>query len=195
MTHALIIIDAQNEYTTGLLPISHPPVADALANIAAAMDAAASRGAKVVVVQHDAPAGAPIFAPGTETWENHEIVASRPHDHLVHKTKASSFAGTGLGEWLDANGITTVTLAGFMTQNCVVATAFDADARGLAVEILSDATGAVALSNTAGTVDARTVHETLMTVFASNIAAVGETAEWAAGKELGRSNLVASVQG
>ncbi|GIG70126.1 isochorismatase family protein [Phytomonospora endophytica] len=194
MTNALIIIDVQHEYTTGRLPISHPPVDDALANIATAIDAAAARGAKVVVVQHDAPEGAPIFAPGTETWQNHEVVADRPHDHLVHKTKASSFADTDLGEWLDANGVTTVTLAGFMTQNCVVATAFDADARGLAVEILSDATGAIGLSNAAGTVDARTVHETLMTVFASNIATVGTTAEWAKGEALTGSNLVESVR-
>ncbi|MEV0648840.1 cysteine hydrolase family protein [Phytomonospora sp. NPDC050363] len=194
MTHALIVIDVQNEYETGKLPISHPPVADALANITAALDAAPARGAKVVVVQHDAPAGAPIFAPGTPTWELDPAIASRPRDHLVHKTTASSFHGTDLGEWLDANGVTTVTLAGFMTQNCVLATAFDAAARGLTVEILSDATGAISLENAAGSADAKTVHETLMTVFASNIAAVGTTAQWVKGEELGRSNLVASVR-
>lgn len=194
MTNALIVIDTQNEYETGRLPISHPPVATALANITTAMDAAAVRGSKVVVVQHDAPAGAPIFAPGTDTWQLTPAVATHHRDHLVHKTTASSFHGTDLGEWLTTNGITSVTLAGFMTQNCVVATAFDAAARGYTVEVLSDATGAIGLSNHAGTVDAKTVHETLMTVFASNIAAVGTTGEWVKGEGLVRSNLVESVR-
>ncbi|GAA3693388.1 hypothetical protein GCM10022377_02500 [Zhihengliuella alba] len=44
-------------------------------------------------------------------------------------------------------GIDTVTLAGYMPSNCDHASAADAETRDLAVEVLSDATGAIDLSN------------------------------------------------
>ena len=60
---ALIVIDVQNEYVTGNLPIEYPPLDVSLANIGRAIDAAHAAGVPVIVVQHVAPAGAPIFAP------------------------------------------------------------------------------------------------------------------------------------
>jgi len=63
---ALIVIDVQNEYVTGNLPIEYPSVDTSLANIGRAIDAAHAAGVPVIVVQHVAPAGAPIFAPGTD---------------------------------------------------------------------------------------------------------------------------------
>ncbi|MDX6561520.1 MAG: hypothetical protein QOD65_1334, partial [Gaiellales bacterium] len=41
---ALIVIDVQNEYFDGALPISDPPTETSLANIGRAMDAATSAG-------------------------------------------------------------------------------------------------------------------------------------------------------
>jgi nicotinamidase-related amidase len=41
---ALIVIDVQNEYFDGALPISDPPPAISLANIGRAMDAATGAG-------------------------------------------------------------------------------------------------------------------------------------------------------
>ncbi|HYX86647.1 MAG TPA: isochorismatase family protein, partial [Gaiellales bacterium] len=52
---ALIVIDVQNEYFDGALPISDPPPATSLANIGRAMDAATAKGVPVVVVQHSEP--------------------------------------------------------------------------------------------------------------------------------------------
>ena len=49
---ALIVIDVQNEYFTGKLRIAFPPVAQSLANICRAMDAATAAGIPVAVVQH-----------------------------------------------------------------------------------------------------------------------------------------------
>lgn len=45
---ALLVIDVQNEYVSGNLPIEYPPVETSLSNIAAAMDAAKSAGIPVV---------------------------------------------------------------------------------------------------------------------------------------------------
>lgn len=43
-----------------------------------------------------------------------------------------------------------ITLVGYMMNNCILGTAADAGPRGIAVEVLFDVTGAIALSNAAG---------------------------------------------
>ena len=63
---ALIVIDVQNEYVTGNLPIEFPDVGLSLSNIGRAMDAAREAGIPVVVVQNFAPAAAPLFARGSQ---------------------------------------------------------------------------------------------------------------------------------
>ena len=179
MKRALIVIDVQNEYFTGNLPIAHPPRQESLANILTAMDTAREHGVPVIVVRHTAPAQSPLFAAGSHSWELHEEVGRRPYSHLTDKTMASAFAGTDLAEWLDIHGIDTLTVAGYMTQNCDESTARDAFHRGMTVEFLSDATGTVAMSNRAGTVTAEDLHNHVLVVMDSNFASVATTAEWA----------------
>ncbi|NTV11630.1 MAG: isochorismatase family protein, partial [Zoogloea sp.] len=82
---ALIVIDVQNEYISGNLLIEYPDVQQSLANICRAMDAAHAAGIPVVVVQHLAPEGAPIFARGSQLAELHPQVAARPRELLVEK--------------------------------------------------------------------------------------------------------------
>jgi nicotinamidase-related amidase len=63
---ALIVIDVQNEYFDGALPISDPPPELGLTNIGRAMDAASAAGVPVIVVRHgDTDPEAPIFREGT----------------------------------------------------------------------------------------------------------------------------------
>jgi len=195
---ALIVIDVQNEYVTGNLPIEHPPVEVSLPNIARAIDAAHAAGIPVVVVQHTAPKGAPVFDKGTPGWELHPEIARRAHDYLFEKSMASSFAGTGLAEWLASNRIDTITLAGFMTHNCDAATVYHAAHAGLSVEVLSDATGSLPYENRAGAATAEEIHRVFSVVFQSNFAAVLGTAEWiesvTAGRPPERDNVFASNQ-
>lgn len=79
---------------------------------------------------------------------------------------------------LRRNDVDTVTLAGYMTNNCILASAVEAEAIGFTTEVLSDATGAINLANDAGFVDAKTVHTTLLTLLNSNWARVGTTEAW-----------------
>ncbi len=65
-----------------------------------------------------------------------------------------------------------------MTNNCVLGSAGEGEALGFTTEVLADATGAVHLANEAGSVDAETVHTTLMTLLHSNWAAVASTDDW-----------------
>jgi nicotinamidase-related amidase len=161
------------------------------------MDAATRAEIPVVVVRQTAPAGSPVFAPDSAGAELHPVVAERPSDLLMEKTLPSSFAGTGLAEWLTERGVDTVVIAGYMTQNCDESTARDAVHRGFAVEFLSDATGTLKLANQAGSVEAKALHEAVLVVMQSRFAAVATTEEWIAavngGPELERSGVFAST--
>lgn len=195
---ALIVIDVQNEYVTGNFLIEYPPVEQSLANIGRAIDAAHAAAIPVVVVQHTAPFGAPIFDKGTDGWELHPVVAGRHYDYLVEKKQASSFAGTELAEWLKRQGIDTLSVIGYMTHNCNVATIFDAKQAGLAVEFLADASGSLPYANRAGQASAEEIHRVFSVVLESNFAAVLSTAEWVAalpsGQAVPHDNIYASNQ-
>ncbi|WP_017589434.1 cysteine hydrolase family protein [Nocardiopsis ganjiahuensis] len=196
---ALIVVDAQQEYFEGLLPIQHPARGESIARIRAALDAAEQSGVPVVLVQHELPAESPVFAAESATWQNHPEVAAHEEraSKRIGKQFSSVFAGTGLEAWLRDEGIDTITLVGYMTNNCVIASAAAAEPLGFAVEVLSDATGAVGLANDAGSAPARQVHETLMALLHSNWAAVADTDTWTAalqaGEALGKSDLVTSA--
>lgn len=195
---ALVVIDVQNEYVSGNLRIEYPDVHVSLARIGEAMDAASNAAVPVVVVQNTTPPGAPIFARGSHGWELHETVAARAHDHFVEKTLPSAFAGTDLAQWIAANNIDTLTIAGYMTQNCVASTVTHALHAGLAVEVLSDAIGAVPYANRAGTVSAEELHRAYSVVFQSRFAAVLATDEWidalVTGRAAERDSIYASNQ-
>lgn len=174
------MIDAQQEYFEGLLQIQYPNRDDSLAQIARAMDAAADAKIPVVVVQHETPAGFPVFAPESPTFELHPEIAKRADRAVYRFTKsfASIFAGTGLEAWLREREIDTITIVGYMTNNCVLGSAAAAEPLGFTVEVLSDATGAIDIVNAAGSAPAKQVHETLMAVLNSSWAAVAETSAW-----------------
>jgi nicotinamidase-related amidase len=198
LRRALIVIDVQNEYFTGQMKIEYPPVETSLPNIGRAMDAAREAGIPVVVVQHDAPEVSPIFAPGSDGWQLHPLVAQRAADHRINKKMASVFSGTDLAEWLAANAIDTLTIVGYMTHNCNASTIYEAMHRGLQVEVLQDATGALPYENAAGKVSAEEIHRVFNTVFHSNFGAVASTEEWQSavrdGRKLERDNIYLSNQ-
>jgi nicotinamidase-related amidase len=99
MKRALLVIDVQNEYFTGALPITHP--VGHLETILNVMDQAAKKSVSTVVIRHhQTPGDSPIFRKGSTEWELHPEVARRPHDLLVDKTLPGSFTGTGLEQWI-----------------------------------------------------------------------------------------------
>lgn len=196
---ALVVVDVQQEYFDGPLEIQYPPRAESLANILGAVDAAAAHEIPVIVVQHRLPDGAPIFAAGSPGWSLHPALEERvdPGWKRVQKQYASVFAGTDVAEWLRERDVDTITVVGYMTNNCDLGTAVEAEALGFAVEVLSDATGAIHLANDAGRVSAESLHTTLMVLLQSNFAAVATTSRWVdavrAGEALPKGNLVESA--
>jgi len=195
---ALIVIDVQNEYVTGDLPIEYPDVNVSLANIGRAIDAAARHHIPVVLIQNISPATSALFARGSVGAALHDVVTSRPHAAVIEKTLPSAFAGTGLADWLSAHEIDTIVIAGYMTHNCDDSTVKHAVHAGLAVEFLSDATGSVPYENRAGYASAEDIHRVFTVVMQSRFAAVLSTDEWLDALETGvapvRDNIYASNQ-
>jgi nicotinamidase-related amidase len=177
---ALIVIDVQNEYVTGNLPIEFPDIHLSLSNIGKAMDAAKETGIPIIVVQQFAPAESPIFAQGSEGWELHDVVRSRTWNHYFEKKLPSAFAGTNLAEWLIEHQIDTLTVVGYMTHNCNDSTIKHAFHAGLTVEFLSDAAGSLPYINKAGSASAEEIHRTFSIVMQARFAAVMNTEEWMA---------------
>ncbi|MFD6860295.1 isochorismatase family protein [Rhodococcus sp. NPDC060090] len=196
---ALVVVDVQQEYFDGPLEIQYPPRDESLANILGAVEAATANDVPVIVVQHRMPEGVPVFAEGSKGWSLHPEFEQRvdPEWKRVDKDYGSVFAGTDVAEWLRARDIDTITIVGYMTNNCDLATAVEAEGLGFATEILSDATGAIHLANEAGSVSAQALHTTLMVLLQSNFAAVATTEEWIkavkSGAALSKSNLVESA--
>ena len=195
---ALIVIDVQNEYFTGNLPIEYPDPKQSIINIGTAMDVAHAAGIPVIVVQQTMPASSPTFAIETDSWQLHCVVASRPRDHYVRKTLPSAFPETDLAQWLQARGIDTLTVVGYMTHNCDASTINHALHNGMAVEFLHDASGSVPYRNQAGFASAKEIHHVFSVVLQSRFAAVMSTQEWETSVKTGavpvRDNIYKSSQ-
>lgn len=175
---ALVVIDVQNDYVGGNLPIAFPPVSQSLANIGRAMDAAKTAGIPVVAVQNILPAGAPFMAQGSHGAELHPTVTARGWDHYLCKNFPSAFTNTDLAEWLRFRGIDTITIAGYMTHNCDLSTAVQGMHAGFNIELLSDASGSLPYANRAGQASAEEIHRVMTVVLQARFAAVLTTAEW-----------------
>lgn len=193
---ALIVIDVQNEYFTGQLPIEYPPREQSLANINQAMDAATAAGIPVIVIQQSSPADAPAFAKGSHGWQLHESIRQRSHEAHFEKPLPSAFSDTGLADWLAERQIDTLAVVGYMTHNCNDTTIKHAFDRGMQVEFLHDASGTVSYANKAGYASAEEIHRVFCVVEHSRFAAVLATQEWvqalASGQSPERGNILDS---
>jgi nicotinamidase-related amidase len=194
---ALVVVDVQNEYFGGRLSIQYPPRDRSVERIAAAVAAAERHGVPVIVVQQVAPAESPAFAAGSHGAALYPVVAAVEPYVRVEKTLPSAFARTDLDVHLARLGVDTVTLVGYMIQNCIVASAFDGLQRGYRIEVLADATGTLGLANPRGRVDARDVQRVFEVVLQSRAAAVMDVDAWIEslddGAEPRRDSLVGSA--
>jgi nicotinamidase-related amidase len=178
VARALVVIDVQEEYFTGGLPIFYPDPHISLSNIQRAMETATASGVSVVLVRHTGLPEEGVFVEGTLGWDLRWEVAQRPHDLLLDKDQASAFHGTELAGWLAERSIDTVTLAGYMTQHCIDATSRHAVILGLNPEILSDATGTLGFKTPVGQVTAEELHRATLVAQRIGFAQVMTTAEW-----------------
>lgn len=115
----LLLIDMQNEYRNGKLPL--PGVEPALAEAARLLERARMQGTPVIHVQHEGRAGG-AFDPGSEAFALSDPVAAGPGERRILKRLPNAFAGTELSEVLEGLGRKSLIVGGFMTHMCVSST-------------------------------------------------------------------------
>jgi nicotinamidase-related amidase len=175
----LLVIDVQMDYFSGPMTVTYPQ--DSFQRILQAVEAAHAARVPVVMIQHAASRPTlKLFVKGTEGWQIHPELVRRGWDHLIEKTFAGSFTGTGLDEWLRAHGIGTVAICGYMTQMCCDTTARQAQHLGYAVEFLGDATGTLDFSNDAGSVKAEELYRAVLVTQNWGFSRVMTVEQWAA---------------
>jgi len=143
--HALIIVDAQNEFSPrGQRAV--PNHAAALAAITRWIAHARAAGWPIAWVQHhNRPHESPAFLPGSWGAEFSPELGARgesPDEGLFQKDVFGAFTTTDLDPWLRARGVTDVVIVGFYAHMCVSTSVREALVRGYEVAVDPAATGA-----------------------------------------------------
>lgn len=168
---AVVLIDYQNEYRSGPLALPDEPAAS---NAARQLRAWADQaGIAVIHVLHRAPATAPIFAADSPGAAPIDGLAPALGETVVYKHLPSAFTGTGLADVLQALGVETLLVAGYMTHNCVDSTAREAFHRGYRVGVVADASATRNLPGPDGkAIPAATVHAAVLAGLGDRIAEI-----------------------
>jgi nicotinamidase-related amidase len=135
---ALILIDPQEEYVTGGVPLS---------GIDAAVDDAAkllriAREAAVPVfhIHHHGKQGGALFDPSGPFVRAIPALAPQDGEDVVIKSLPNAFAHTDLDGRIKATGRTELIVAGFATHMCISATVRAALDRGYRTTVVASAT-------------------------------------------------------
>ena len=145
MTQALLVIDAQNEFSArGLRAV--PNHIEAMTAILARVDQAREAGNPIAWVQHhNKPSESRAFVPGTWGAELSPGLGPKPWfgpERLFIKDVFGAFTGTGLEGWLSTLGVSKVMIVGFFAHMCVSTSAREALVRGLEVHVDARGVGA-----------------------------------------------------
>jgi nicotinamidase-related amidase len=145
MTQALLVVDAQNEFSAGgLRPVSNHT--DALGAIFTRVDQMRTKRNPIAWVRHhNKPSESRAFVPGTWGAELSPGLGPRPGfgpERLFVKDVFGAFTGTDLERWLASLGVKEVLIVGFFAHMCVSTSAREALVRGFDVHVDARGTGA-----------------------------------------------------
>ena len=145
MTQALLVVDAQNEFSPrGLRAV--PNHAEAMEAILTRVEQARVARHPIAFVQHfNKPSESRAFVPGTWGSELSPGIGTRPGfgpERLFTKDVFGAFTDTGLEDWLASIGVTEVLIVGFFAHMCVSTSAREALVRGFDVRIDARGVGA-----------------------------------------------------
>jgi nicotinamidase-related amidase len=150
MTKALMVVDAQNEFSAaGRRTV--PNHSAALAAIQRQVDRAREDKRPVAWVRHyNKPNESPAFVPGT--WGAEFSPGLGPQigfgpEALFEKDVYGAFAGTSIDEWLRTHGVQSILIVGFYAHMCMSTSAREALSRGYDVFLDAEATGACNIEN------------------------------------------------
>ena len=165
----LLVIDAQEEYRSGVLQL--PDVERAIAEIATLLRAARDCGAPVAHVRHLGIAGGLLDPQGPR---GHFIAGLEPlpGEALVEKRLPNAFAGTDLHDWLQQLGNLDLIICGFMTHSSVSTTVRAAKDYGYRCTLVDAACATRDLPYDGDMIPARDLHRMTLAALADNYAMV-----------------------
>ncbi|WP_223759403.1 cysteine hydrolase family protein [Myxococcus sp. RHSTA-1-4] len=172
---ALVLVDFQEEFFSGGLPLPDAP--SAVANAQRLLSWARASGLHVVHVHDVTAKGSPLFAEGSPGAAVRPEVAPLPFEQVVLKKMAGGFSRTDLHERLRALGVDTLIVAGLMTHLAVDTTVRDGLVLGYRVILPSEASATRDLPGAAGgaPVPARVLHAASLAALADRFADVMPT--------------------
>ncbi|OWY28059.1 cysteine hydrolase family protein [Herbaspirillum robiniae] len=171
---ALLVIDFQNEYFSGRMPI--PDGRQALEQARRLVALADRHLMPVYHVQHVTPPGTPIFAADSPAAAFHPELQPAPHHRIVQKSNVSVFQGTDIDAQLKSAGVKTLIIAGLMTHACVAGAARDAAPAGFEVIVAADASATRDIDLPGGgTVGHAELHRASLATIADTFGAVMRT--------------------
>ncbi|MBY0533328.1 MAG: cysteine hydrolase [Xanthobacteraceae bacterium] len=173
---AVVIIDAQNEYVNGKLPLVN--IAPALDNIAILLKAARAAGAPIIHVQHKGRAGG-LFDPAADAFKLAPQAASASGEAIVEKPLPNAFAQTNLQDLLTKTGKKSLIVAGFQTHMCISSTVRAALDLGYRTTVVADAAATRDLPDPTGgpALSAAELHRAALAGLADRFAIVAKLAE------------------
>lgn len=146
---ALVIVDAQNTYRSGVMQLSG--VEPALDECAGLLARSRALNIPVIHIQHDGGPGSP-YDLTAQSGAIADKVAPVAGEAVVLKHYPNSFVGTDLDARLKAAGVKNLIVVGFMTHMCINSTVRGAFNLGYAVTVPAAATATRSLPAPDGSV-------------------------------------------
>ncbi|MDX1799537.1 MAG: cysteine hydrolase family protein [Marinobacter sp.] len=172
---ALIMIDLQNTYRTGIMKLEG--VEEAVAEARKLLDRARDAGIPIFHIRHDGGAGSP-YDVNAEIGAISDEVAPREGEPVITKNFPNAFVQTDLDDQLKAAGVKNLILAGFMTHMCVNSTAHGGFNLGYSPTVVASATATRALQAANGKVlSAQAVHDGAIASTRDLYAAIADTVD------------------
>jgi len=172
----LILIDIQNEYVTGALPLLD--VDAAVAEAAKVLEAVRQAGGSVIHVAHAGNAGGP-FDREDERGQFVADVMPVDGETIVEKPLPNAFAKTSLKAAMETAGRANVIYVGFMTHMCVSSTVrAGLDLGYLGTVVASACTTRDLPDPMGGVVFADQLHRAALTALSDRFAYVVPNANW-----------------
>ncbi|MBM7059290.1 cysteine hydrolase [Pseudomonas sp. UL073] len=165
----LIIIDAQGEYRSGVVPL--PGLDATLGEIASLLAAARAIGTPIVHVKH---LGVPdsFLDPRGPRGQFLPEAAPHPGEQIVEKRLPNAFAGTDLHDRLQAIGRLDLIICGFMTHSSISTTVRACKDYGYRCTLVDTACATRDLPYGDSVISAVDLHRVEMAALADNFAVV-----------------------
>jgi len=174
---ALVLIDIQNEYTTGNLTLGDGAQA-AIANVNKLLTHAREVNAPIFHVVHHGNKSGQLFNPHRNGSEIVSEIEVRQQEAIVIKSLPNAFTNTNLQELIELSDRRVLVIVGFMSHMCVSSTTRGALDLGFTNYVCDDACYTRDLRSSSGeTIPSEIVHLVSMAALKDRFATVCSTSK------------------